>query len=69
MESKNQQRAELVKTGTLQFFLAIALGLLASIVANAFVEELDGLRAIKPPMACLPPLSLACIFLSRSLSP
>ena len=38
MESKIQQRAELVKTGTLQFFLAIALGLIASIVANAFVE-------------------------------
>ena len=38
MESKNQQRAEMVKTGTLQFFLAIALGLIASIVANAFVE-------------------------------
>ena len=38
MESKNQQRAEMVKTGTLQFFLAITLGLIASIVANAFVE-------------------------------
>jgi hypothetical protein len=38
MESKDQHATPALKDVALQFFLAIILGLIASIVANAFVE-------------------------------